>query len=148
MTTNDDELPVKIESRLIDRIGVREWGLPSVVMPGQIWRSETNGTISCMTPKNDNKVKIETRKLEIIPIGVMSWMPDHWRDSLWEYVQQWPGSGCKYGPFLAINKTERNRFLRILGEKLVKSDEIGCRHIANNIGEFAAFGFELVSDME
>ena len=84
--------PVRIESRLVNRIGVREWGLPSLVTPGQIWRSETHGTISCMTPNGSNSVHIETRKLEIIAPGEVSWMPDNWRSSLWEYVKAWPSS--------------------------------------------------------
>ena len=142
------DLPVKIESRLLRRIGIREWGLPSMVMPGQIWRSQENQTISCMTPLDDLNVKIESRKLEVLNVGEMSWLPDHWRYALWEYVQRWPDSGCKYGPFLAINEIERNQFLRNLGKRLVDSDEIGCRSIANSIGEFAAWGFEIVSDRQ
>lgn len=141
------EKPVTIEQRLLNRIGVREWGYPSMVMAGQIWRSESHGTISCMIQKDERNVMIQTRKLEVIGVGEMSWMPDSWREALWEYVRQWPSSGCKYGPFLAISDTERNQFLRDLGKQLVESDEIGCRHIANMIGEFASYGFEIVSDV-
>ena len=136
--------PVRIESRLVNRIGVREWGLPSLVTPGQIWRSETHGTISCMTPNGSNSVHIETRKLEIIAPGEVSWMPDNWRSSLWEYVKAWPSSGCPLAPFLAISRPERNEFLRQLARELVSSDEIGCRYIAHSIGQFAAFEFETV----
>lgn len=146
-TTNCSS-PVSIEARLIVRIGIREWGLPSMVMPGQIWRSEKHKTISCMVlhATDANLVTTETRKLEMVDVGEFSVMPDHWRDALWEYVQRWPSSGCHLGPFLRISEETRNRFLRELGERLVESDEIGCRHIAHDIGDIAAMGFEIVSD--
>jgi len=136
---------VKIDERLIDRIGVREWGLPSICMPGKMWRSEINGTISCMVPHEDaSKVKIETRPLVIIPAGCeMSWLPDSWRAALWEYVKAWPNSGCGYGPFLAITEEERCDFIRKWAKELVESDNIGCLGTANDIGEFAAYGYEL-----
>lgn len=139
--------PVRIESRLISRIGVCEWGLPSMVTPGQIWRSERGSTIICMLPhpEQTNSVMIETRKLEVIDVGEMSWMPDDWRKALWMYVQEWPSSGCGLGPFLAISEAERNRFLRKMASRLLASDEIGCRHIAHDIGQFASLEFELAS---
>lgn len=39
MATSGDR-PVSIDERLVKRIGVREWGLPTMAMPGQVWRSE------------------------------------------------------------------------------------------------------------
>lgn len=151
MSTNtpiptSEQHPVRIEPRLLPRISVREFGLPSLVMPGKIWRSEQHGTITCMVVKDADNVSIETRPLEVIGVGEMSWMPDSWRAALWEYVRQWPSSGCQYGPFLAISETERNQFLRDLGRKLLESDDIGCRLIAHDIGLFASVEFEVVSD--
>lgn len=142
---NGSPKPVRIDERLIHRIGVREWGLPSICMPGKIWRSEDHGTITCMVAHEDpSKVKIETLPLLTIPAGEsMSEMPDHWRAALWEYVQAWPHSGMCYGPFLALSEAQRCDFIRKMAEKLVKSDNIGCRSIANDIGEFAAYGYEL-----
>ncbi len=138
---------VKIEERLIGRIGVREWGLPSICMPGKIWRSEKHGTISCMVPHEDaNRVKIETLPLVIIPAGEMSIMPEHWRESLWEYVKTWPDSGHGLGPFLSISEAKRCDFIRNWARELASSDNIGCCSIANAIGEFSAYGYELVSD--
>jgi hypothetical protein len=137
---------VKIEKRLIQRIGVREWGLPSLAMPGKIWRSEISSTITCMVSHGLDCVAIETRPLEIIETGALSVLPDTWRAALWEYVKAWPNSGCCYGPFLAISEKERCDFIRSMASTLASSDDIGCRSIANNIGEFAAWGFELVSD--
>lgn len=137
--------PVKIEERLVDRIGVREWGMPSICMPGKIWRSEEHGTITCMVPNLDkNLVSLEMRPLVVIKTGELSWMPDHWRAALWEYVQAWPDSGHGYGPFLALTEEERCDFIRKWAEKLVRSDNIGCCPIANAIGEFAAYGYQLV----
>lgn len=138
--------PVRIEDRILHRIGVREWGLPSLCTPGQIWRSEDKGTVSCMVPSEDpTKVKIETRPLVVLTDGfTASWMPDHWRAALWEYVQSWPSSGCHLGPFLALTEQQRCDFIRKLAEKLVKSDNIGCRHIAHNIGQFAALDYQIV----
>lgn len=138
--------PVKIDERLISRIGVREWGLPSLVMPGKIWRSEHHGTISCMVASGKNTVRTETRKLQVIPAGESQWMPLEWREALWEYVQAFPHSGCGLGPFLAISTIARCDFIRKMAKQLAESDNTGCRPIANSIGEFAAWGYELVSD--
>ena len=138
--------PVRIDERLLHRIGIREWGLPSLVMPGQIWRSEKESTISCMVDIGDNKVRTETRKLEVVSAGESQWMPVEWRNALWEYVQAWPHSGCGLGPFLAINNDQRCHFIRKMAAQLVASDDIGCRSIANSVGEFAAWGFELVRE--
>ena len=137
---------VKIDERLIQRIGVREWGLPTLVVPGQIWRSEKVGTITCMIASGPVNVAIRTLPLEIVPSGDLSVMPDEWRAALWEYVKANPSSGCGYGPFLAITEAERCDFIRELGKRLMQSDNIGCRSIANSIGEFAAWGYELVKE--
>jgi hypothetical protein len=140
--------PVRIDERLIDRVGVREWGLPSLCMPGKLWRSEKHNTITCMLPHptDSTRVRIETRPLVILPVGEMSWMPDNWRAALWEYVQAWFYSGCVYGPFLAITEEQRCDMIRKMAQELVKSDNIGCCSIANAIGEFSAYGYQLVSD--
>jgi hypothetical protein len=135
---------VKIEERLISRIGVREWGLPTLVVPGQIWRSEKTKTITCMVANGAVNVSIRTLPLKIIPPGELSVMPDEWRAALWEYVKAYPYSGCGYGPFLAITKAERCAFIRELAKKLVESDDVACRSIADDVGKFAAFGYELV----
>lgn len=137
--------PVKIEERLVSRIGVREWGLPSTRIPGKIWRSEKNGTISCMVehPTDPNLVRTETYPLEVVEPGEFSVMPDKWRKALWNYVQEWPTSGCDYGPFLAITEEQRCDFIRKMAEGLVKSDNIGCCLIAHDIGRFAAYEFQL-----
>ena len=91
-------------------------------------------------------VSIETLPLVVLPAGEMSQMPDSWRAALWEYVQAWPDSGAGYGPFLAITEEQRCDFIRKWAKTLAESDNIGCRSIANSIGEFAAYGYELVSD--
>jgi len=95
-------------------------------------------------PTDPKLIRTETLPLEIIPAGEsMSVMPDHWRAALWEYVQAWPWSGCGYGPFLALTEEERCEFIRKLALHLVKSDNIGCCSIAHDIGQFAAWGYEL-----
>ncbi len=137
--------PVRIEDRLLHRIGVREWGFPSLCIPGQIWRSEAHGTITCMVPHKDpSKVGIETLPMIVTTDGRALWMPDHWRSALWEYVQAWPSSGCGLGPFLALTEAQRCDFIRKRAAELVKSDNIGCRHIAHDIGQFAALEYEIV----
>lgn len=140
----EEKQSVQIDKRLIGNIGVREWGLPSMCIPGKIWRSEKNGTITCMTHKNAERVNIETLPLVVVEAGEKQWMPDSWRAALWEYVQEWPHSGCGYGPWLAITHEQRCDFIRKLAAELVKSDNNGCCSIANCIGEFAAYGYELV----
>lgn len=137
---------VKIDERLISRIGVREWGLPSLVVPGQIWRSEKTNTITCMVAIDAVNVSIRTLPLEIISPGELSVMPNEWRAAIWEYVRTYPHSGCGYGPFLAITNKERCDFIRTIAKTLVESDDIGCRSIANSIGQFAAWGYELVNE--
>ena len=137
---------VKIDERLISRIGVREWGLPSLVVPGQIWRSEKSKTITCMVANGAVNVSIRTLPLEIIPPGELSVMPDEWRAALWEYVKAYPYSGCGYGPFLAITKAERCALIREMAKTQVESYDVCCRSIANSIGEFAAYGYELVGE--
>lgn len=137
---------VKIDERLIHRINVREWGLPSLCIPGKMWRSEKNKTISCMTPKGTDRVNIEILPLAIVPAGEEQWMPDTWRKSLWEYAQAWPASGCEYGPFLAISEEQRCNFIRELAKTLVASDNIGCRSIADDIGMLAAWGYQLLGE--
>lgn len=136
--------PVRIDERLIGRIGVREWGLPSMCMPGKIWRSEKCGTITCMVEKDAENVSIETFPLLVVKAGEGQWMPDKWRAALWIYVQAWPHSGCGLGPWLSITEEQRCDFIRKMAVDLVKSDNIGCRSIANSIGEFSAYGYELV----
>lgn len=138
--------PVRIDERLIGRIGVREWGLPSMCIPGKIWRSEKNGTVTCMTAKGTDRVNIETLPLVVVGAGESQWMPDGWRVALWEYVQAWPHSGCGYGPFLAITEEQRCDLIRKMAAELVKSDNIGCCSIANCIGELAAYGYPHPTD--
>ena len=135
---------VKIEQRLLKRIGVREWGLPTLVMPGKIWRSENCGTVSCMLANGPNMVRTETLPIEVIRVGELSVMPLAWREAIWEYVQAWPSSGCGLGPFLAISEEERCSFVRMLGEKLVSADDIAALSIAHDIGQFASYEYETV----
>ncbi len=138
---------VTIDSRLIGRIGVREWGYPSLCIPGQIWRSEKHGTISCMLKHatDPSLVSIQTFELQITKPDALSDMPDEWRDALWSYVQEWPYSGCGYGPFLRISHEERCAFIHKLAKDLLESDEIGCCAIAHDIGLFASQEFPLTT---
>jgi len=140
----EDSKPVTIDKQLIGRIGVREWGLPSMTVPGNIWRSEKNGTITCITHgTTPGFISFQTRPLVVVEPGELQWMPDSWRAALWEYVQAWPSSGSGYGPFLALTEEQRCDFIRLQAAELVKSDNIGCRHIAHDIGMFAALEYEL-----
>jgi len=138
---------VRIEKRLVSRIGVREWGLPTLVMPGKIWRSREKGLISCMLASGDTRIRTETRTLEVINIGEYSRMPDTWRDALWEYVQAQPYSGCGFGPFLRITEKQRCDFIRKMAIELSNSDDIGCRSMAESVGALAAWGYEIPSDL-
>jgi len=133
---------VRIDSRLVHRIGVREWGLPTLRIPGQIWQSEDRGTISCMLPGEGDRLRIDTRTLRVVEPGEDQWMPDEWRAALWEYVQAWPASGTGYGPFLAITEAERCAFIRERAREIVDGDDIGCLLVAHGIGEFASVDYE------
>lgn len=138
----NDQKPVTVDQRLVHRIGVREWGMPSLVMPGKMWRSEEHGTISCMVASGPDHVRTETRPLEIVAPGEHQWMPDEWRAALWEYVQAWPSSGMELGPFLAITEQERCDFIRAQAGRLLEADNIGLRLVAHDIGAFASVEFE------
>lgn len=139
------EFVVKIEERLIGRIGVREWGLPTLRTPGKIWRSKRHKTVSCMVPSADpDKVSIETARLEVLPIGELTQMPLHWVQSLWEYVQAWPDSGAGLGPFLAITQAERAAFIRQQARRLETADDFVVASIAHQIGQLAAYEYEVV----
>ena len=144
--TECNTVTVRIDQRLIGHISIREWGLPSMRIPGKIWRSEKNGTISCMIAKDSDLVTIETVPMAIVEAGEPQWMPDSWRAALWEYAQAWPHSGCGYGSFLAITEAQRCDFIRKMAAELVRADNIGCCSIANSIGEFAAYGYDLYNN--
>lgn len=134
---------VKIDERLIDVISVREFGLPSLCVPGKMWRSEDKGTISCMTASDiATRVNIETLPLLVVEAGEDQWMPLKWQEALWEYVQAWPASGCEYGPFLNLTEEQRCDFIRKLAKTLVASDNIGCCLIAHGIGQLAAVTYQ------
>ena len=137
--------PVRIEERLIHRISVREWGLPTCQMDGKIWRSKDRSTISCMVTVA-GEFCLETRQLVIVEAGKEQWIPPHWQDALWIYCQRWPSSGCSLGPFLRISHQDRCNFVRLLATKLAGSDDIGCLAQAQCVGELAAAEFERIGD--
>lgn len=141
-----DKDTVRLDERLVGFIGVREWGLPSLCMPGKIFRSAKNETISCMVSRPETNfrfVRIETLSLKVVKAGEKQWLPKHWMDAIWTYVQAYPMSGYHLGPLLNITEKERCDFIRKLArDLLVDSDNIGCQLIANAIGGIAAYGWE------
>ena len=82
--------------------------------------------------------------MEVIGVGELSEMPMHWRDALWEYVQAYPASGCHLGPFLAITEEQRCTFIRQLAAGIEPVDNLAVRSLAHDIGQFAAYEYELV----
>ncbi len=134
---------VSIERRLLDRIDVREWGLPTLLVPGKIWRSEVHKTISCMVPEGADHARIETRQMHIVEDGVPSDLPDHWRDAMWEYVQAYPSCGCALGPFLRISEECRSEFVKQIAHRLMAChNAVSCLLLARDIGLLAAIEFE------
>jgi len=138
-----DKEPVFICDRLIHRISKRDWGLPTLRVPGKIWRNSESTLITCMLSDatDAEKVRIETRPLQSVYDDMKQSMPDEWRAAIWEYVQAWPASGCKLGPLLKITDKERNDFLRKLIATCVGADDIGLRLAAHNVGLFASVDF-------
>ena len=135
-----------IESRIVDRISVREWGLPLLQVPGKIWRSENNCTVTCMVETDTvNVVRLETLPLQVMAIGELSQIPNHWRESIWGYVKAYPASAYGLAPLLDITTEQRCDFVRQQAERLVASDNIGCLSIAHMIGQLASVGFEFPS---
>lgn len=143
MTSIGEMKPVTLQAPLLRLIGVREWGLPTLVTPGQIWRSRTTGYVSCMLPKGRDQVTTETRLLHIVEPNEKQWMPKAWRKAIWQYVKEYPYSGYDLGPFLDVNDEARNKLLRKLARELVNADEIGARSIAHAIGGIAALGMTI-----
>lgn len=137
-----DPRPVLIDKSLLHRIGVREWGLPSLRMPGQIWRSEEKNIIACMVPHDEKSVSIEVLPLVVVSRGEKQWMPNHWRESLWQYVQAWPCSGCGLGPFLAITEEQRADFIRRHVALMIGNSDLACLSLAHDVGQFAAWEYE------
>jgi len=134
---------VRIDERFLHRINVREWGWPKLVMPGKIWRSEKDKTITCLTRCDAENFNVDTRRLEVVEPGGMQTIPESWSAAMWEYAQAYPSSACQLGPFLRITEEQRANFIRERAKLLMAKDsDLGVLLLAHEIGMFAAFDCE------
>lgn len=84
--------PVCLTPRTISSIGIREWGLPTLLMPGKVWRSELRGTITITAPAPHGHVRLITRPLRAVKCLVGEWMPSPWYRWMARYLRKWPAS--------------------------------------------------------
>ena len=130
---------VRLGQRLLDRIGVREWGYPSLVTPGQIWRSREAQTVTCIVASGKEAVEIDCRPLTIVEPGDSQWIPKLWRSSIWRYVKAYPASGAGLTALVWPADDERAKLLRSL--KPPEEDWPSAWLLyANMMGNIAALG--------
>lgn len=86
--------PVLLTAPNMHKFNVREWGVPSLCMPGKAWRSERHQTISCLLalPRNPGNLRVETRKLLIVDHAADQWIPATWIRAARVYASAWPDS--------------------------------------------------------
>lgn len=129
---------IRLREELLHRIGVREWGQPTLVMPGKISRSRERRTVTCSLPSGHKRVRWDTRSVEIVGRAEEEWMPVTWRDAIWTYCKAWPHSAWKLVPFLRAPEKERHALLRRLLENAAAADHIGIMSSGRVAGAFAA----------
>ena len=72
---------VKLTSRNLHRLNVREWGLPTGCYIGRMWRSEQARTATCLLPipGDPAHLRTETRAVLIVDHHEEQWMPATWK---------------------------------------------------------------------
>ena len=132
---------VKLRAELLKGVGVREWGMPTGLYVGKMFRSEKHETITCGLPLGHDRIRWQTRYVRIVERAEDEWMPASWRDAAWRYVQQWPASGHYLTPFLRITLEQRRAFVRELIVRAMsaveKDDPIGWMAQGRGIGIYA-----------
>jgi len=83
--------PVRLVQHNVNRLSIREWGLPTGGFIGTSWRSEHRRTISVIVLRGD-KAFVEARPLEFVFNTDEQWMPKSWALAMNEYAEQWPDS--------------------------------------------------------
>ena len=83
--------PVRLVQHNVNRLSIREWGLPTGGFIGTSWRSERRRTISVIVRRGD-KVFVETRPYEFVFSTDEQWIPKAWVEAMNEYAEQWPDS--------------------------------------------------------
>ncbi len=83
--------PIRLVQHNVNRLSIREWGLPTGGFIGTSWRSEHRRTISVIIRRGD-KAFVETRPLEFVFNTDGQWMPKAWVLAMNEYAEQWPES--------------------------------------------------------
>lgn len=134
-----DETPVVLRRDLIQCIPRREWGLPTAMEPGKLWRSADRGFVTVVLFHEDGP-RMESRQLIPLPEGKPvqdEWMPPHWREAVWRYCQAWPDSAWRLAPFLDISEAERQSFVRKLLCRALDADDIGVLDCARVAAAFA-----------
>lgn len=82
---------VRLVQHNVNRLSIREWGLPAVLYNGRAWQSERRRTISVIVRRGD-KAFVETRPYEFVFSTDEQWMPKAWAEAMNEYAEQWPES--------------------------------------------------------
>ena len=77
-----------------ERLGVREWGLPTGMFPGAAWRNRDaeDPKMACIVEEAPGS---ETVLVQIRPVKFIEGkarLPAGWRRALAQYVRRWPAS--------------------------------------------------------
>lgn len=87
---------VRLLSATVDRLSVREWGLPTGLFVGKLWRSERHRTVTIILPGPDpERVTFSTRRVERVDRPEDQWLPRAWIDAARVYRREWPASAVR-----------------------------------------------------
>ncbi len=128
---------VRLRRVLIGRIGVREWGRPSVICPGKMYRSESHSTITCLLPRANDMVRFETRDLVEVEEPEDEWMPARWRDAMRYYCFEWPTSATYLSGMVRLTEDERLAIMRDCARRVLSEKYLFAIANGTNLGEWA-----------
>lgn len=85
--------PVYLTAANLQHINVREWGLPTGVFIGKVWRSERRRIVVCILPVGrSTAVNLDTRPVLIVDRPEHQWIPASWRSAMARYRADWLNS--------------------------------------------------------
>ena len=90
--------PIRLTTRNLHQLGVREWGLPTGCYIGKMWRSERHRVAVCLLPipKDTSRLSGESRRIYIVEHADEQWIPVTWRRAIATYKRQWPDSAPRF----------------------------------------------------
>lgn len=116
------QLEAHIYHRHYLALNEREWGLPTGMYVGKMWRSTINGVpwVHIVRPVSLGMVGVESAR--VVPDPATSFPPG-WREWMADYVKNWPHSSLSIARWAALTGDERAKLAaQILS---TRSDPIG-----------------------